>query len=252
MPCRLCVQDMLAHLAKTPELATVLNNCYGRGNRNSLVPTCPAKKRRTPQQPRILIFRKSIRFWPTIEPVAQQKTSKDRSDSWSLGVEETKLLIDRVRSAVRRCCPPYLASQAEDIAQEVLVQLVRKLGQGEGKLSFSSIYLMKAAHGVTVDEIRRRSRRQEITVSEGEMTGHRDNMLDPEREAFGRSLGREIRCCLDGIVPARRMALTLYLLGCSVPEIAHRLGCPVKSADNRVYRGMKNLRECLEARGVKP
>jgi len=169
-----------------------------------------------------------------------------------LDEEEIKFLVGRVRNAVRRSCPPYLASQAEDIAQEVLLQLLRRLRRSEENITFSSMYLLKAAHGATVDEIRRRSRRAERNASEGEMNGHAHESPDPEREAYGRSLGREIRSCLERLIDSRRVAVTLHLLGCTVSEIAERLQCPEKSADNRVYRGMKNLRECLEAKGLTP
>lgn len=161
-------------------------------------------------------------------------------------------LVGRVRRAVRRSCPPYLASQADDIAQDVLVQLTRKLERAEGKVDFSSIYLQKAAHGVTVDEIRRRCRRREQTGMEDAMLGNQSSAPDPERNALSRSLGREIRDCLEDIVPARRAAVTLHLLGCPVPEIAERLDCSEKSADNRLYRGMKNLRDCLTGKGLRP
>ena len=161
-------------------------------------------------------------------------------------------LVRRVRAAVQRSCPPYLAAQADDIAQEVLIQLLRKLRNTEGKAEFSSIYLMRAAHGATVDEIRRRSRRREQTGWEQEMIENESRGPDPERSTLGRSLGREIRRCLEDIVPSRRLAVTLHLLGCPVPEVSKRLHCSEKSADNRVYRGMQNLRDCLEAKGLKP
>jgi len=166
--------------------------------------------------------------------------------------EPMESLARRVRLAVQRSCPPYLAAQADDIAQEILIQLLRKLKNTEGKAEFSSIYLSRAAHGATVDEIRRRSRRREQTGKEEEMLANPANSPDPEQKTFARSLGREIRRCLETIVPTRRMAVTLHLLGCPVPEVSIRLGCSEKSADNRVYRGMKNLRDCLEAKGLRP
>ena len=161
-------------------------------------------------------------------------------------------LSARVRAAVKRGCPPYLGAQAEDIAQNVLIKLLRKFEGTEEKPTFSSIYLLKAAHGETVDEIRRRSRRREQTGMEDAMLERTFEVPDPERVTLARSLGTEIRRCLEGIVPSRRVAVTLHLLGCPVPEVAKRIGCPEKSADNRVYRGLKNLRDCLEAKGFKP
>jgi len=161
-------------------------------------------------------------------------------------------LVLRVRGAVRRSCPPFLASQADDIAQEVLIRLLRIIEKTEGNVEFSSMYLMKAAHGVAVDEIRRRCRRREQTGMENHMLDNPATQPDPERKTIARSLGREIRRCLEGIVPSRRVAVTLHLLGCPVPEVSRRLRCSEKSADNRVYRGMKNLRDCLTARGITP
>ncbi len=184
--------------------------------------------------------------------MTSRTTEPQPGGSSLLNPEEEELLVRRVKYAVRRSCPPYLAAQAEDIAQEVLLQLLRKLRQTEGNATFSSMYLLKAAHGITVDEIRRRSRRREQTGLEDEMQAHQHSGPDPEREAMARTLGREIRRCLDGIIASRRVAVTLHLLGCAVPEIAERLQCPLKSADNRVYRGMKDLRDCLTTKGIVP
>lgn len=169
-----------------------------------------------------------------------------------LGEAAITELSGRVRAAVRRSCPAFLAAQADDIAQDVLLRLIKKLEQGEENVTFSSIYLLKAAHGMTVDEIRRRSRRREQTGMGDAMLEQRMSAPDPERESMGRSLGYEIRQCLENIIPARRVALTLHLLGCPVSEVARRIGCPEKSADNRVYRGLKNLRDCLAAKGLQP
>ncbi len=84
------------------------------------------------------------------------------------------------------------------------------------------------------------------------MLGNESAAPDPERNAMSRSLGREIRDCLEKLVPARRAAVTLSLLGCPVREIATRLQIAEKSADNRLYRGMKNLRDCLTGKGLRP
>ena len=187
--------------------------------------------------------------------MAAMSTGPSKNGADAPGVlsgNEIDFLIRKVAAAVRRSCPPYLASQAEDIAQEVLVQLLRKLQRTEGNATFSSIYLLKAAHGVTVDAIRRRSRCREQTGLEGEMDAYPRTGPDPEREAIGRSLGRQIRRCLERVLVSRRLAVTLHLLGCSIPEIAQRLSCAVKAAENRVYRGMKDLRECLTREGLQP
>jgi len=154
---------------------------------------------------------------------------------------------------VARACPPWLSEQAEDIVQDALVQLLERIGRSEGKREFSSMYLAKAAHGVTVDEIRRRTRRREDTPrDEGAMEAERSVGPTPESQSVGRELGRGIQACLRGLVRPRRLAVTLYLEGCTVPEAARRLRWTTKKAENLVYRGLGDLRQCLATKGMRP
>jgi RNA polymerase sigma-70 factor (ECF subfamily) len=46
--------------------------------------------------------------------------------------------------------------------------------------------------------------------------------------------------------------VTLYLQGHTVPETARVLDWPAKRADNLVYRGLADLRQCLLAKGLRP
>jgi RNA polymerase sigma-70 factor (ECF subfamily) len=75
---------------------------------------------------------------------------------------------------------------------------------------------------------------------------------DPEERTAGRETGRAIRDCLGRLVSPRRTAVTLHLQGHSIPEIGRLMGWDGKKADNLVYRGMADLRECLESKGVRP
>jgi RNA polymerase sigma-70 factor (ECF subfamily) len=114
------------------------------------------------------------------------------------------------------------------------------------------MYLAKAAHGATVDEIRRRCRRKETASREDEMMEAQSEAANPERESSSREIGRGIQDCMNRLVRPRRLALMLYLQGCTVPETARRLGWDVKRADNLVYRGLRDLRQCLAEKGMKP
>jgi RNA polymerase sigma-70 factor (ECF subfamily) len=75
---------------------------------------------------------------------------------------------------------------------------------------------------------------------------------DPEREAASRGIGDAIRDCLGEMVGTRRRAVTLHLIGHTVPEIARLLDRKLKQTDNLVYRGMADLRRCLIGKGVTP
>jgi RNA polymerase sigma-70 factor (ECF subfamily) len=174
-------------------------------------------------------------------------------DGSPLTDEEWEALRGRLKAAVIRACPYWLVEQIDDIVQAVLLQLFDTLRKSEGKREFSSIYLAKAAHGATVDEIRRRARRREISeedvrVSEPAVT----DAPDPESNSALHELGRGVQDCLARMVHPRRVAVILRLHGCTVLETAQRYRWTPKKAENLVYRGLKDLRRCLAAKGLAP
>ncbi len=159
----------------------------------------------------------------------------------------------RVVAAVVRTCPARLASQMEDIVQSVLGQLVLSPRQGEGNPSFSSMYLAKAAYGATVDEFRRLARRREESLealSSADLVAA--SGVGPERDAASTEIARGIQACLAGLERPRRLAVTLYLQGCTVPEAADLLRWSAKKTENLVYRGLADLRRCLVKKGLRP
>jgi RNA polymerase sigma-70 factor, ECF subfamily len=177
-------------------------------------------------------------------------TNEDRP---SMGPDPLEILRGRVVVAVRRTCPASLAGQAEDIVQNVMVQLVASGHAGEGKRDLSPTYLAKAAYGVAVDELRRRCRRREDRVDDPRgLDGFAGSAPGPERATASAEIARGIHDCLERLVRARRLAVTLYLEGCSVPEAAGLLRFGGKKTENLVYRGLADLRECLRGKGLEP
>jgi len=128
----------------------------------------------------------------------------------------------------------------------------------EGERSLSSFYIHRAAHSALVDEIRRRKRRPEMQLEGATEGGGQSNGFepkaadDPERSASFRELGVAVRACLLCAKRERRLAVTLYLQGHSVPEAARILGWDAKRTENLVYRGLADLRQCLLRKGHKP
>lgn len=169
-----------------------------------------------------------------------------------LARESVDTLRHRVVRAVRRQCPGWLAHQADDIVQNVLAQLVKKLRQGETNPGLSAMYVEKAAYGATVDEMRRLSRRRESQADTVSLERAHSSAAGPEGLVAALEIGRGIRDCLTGLIPPRRMGVTLYLQGCTVPEIAKRRRWKFKRAHNLVYRGLADLRRCLETKGLAP
>jgi RNA polymerase sigma-70 factor (ECF subfamily) len=158
-----------------------------------------------------------------------------------------------VARVVSHVCPAWLASRSDDLVQAVLMRVVETQRKREGSFEFSTFYLRRVAHSALVDEIRRSRRRREVPLEEqSEEVAPAVAEPDPEHHSAGRQLGRSIRECLQTLVRPRRLAVVLNLQGHSVPEVGRLLRWSAKRAENLVYRGLADLRACLERRGVAP
>lgn len=152
-----------------------------------------------------------------------------------------------------RICPSWLAERREDLVQVALLKVMEIERRREGETVWTPFYLGRVAHSALVDEIRRRRRRPEEALDEGEAEATpAEETADPERGTLGRELGRGLRACLAALVEARRRACTLHLLGHGTLEVARLLGWEAKKAENAIYRGLADLRLCLENKGLAP
>ena len=161
-------------------------------------------------------------------------------------VERARAILER---AVSRHCPPWLMDHADDLVQTALLKLMDHKGDELAGLAAS--YHWRVAYSVIVDEMRRRRRRPEedLTPHEGRLAA---SGADPEGLARGRQVRAAIAACLEQMLESRRLGVTLYLQGHSVPEVAGLLGWVRKKAENSVFRGMADLRACLTRKGIEP
>jgi len=155
-----------------------------------------------------------------------------------------------LQRAVRRICPRWLADRSEDLVQMAALRVLEARPPGEGNDRVAASYLYKVAYTTLIDEIRRLRRRPESPLDEA---GPRAvGEPGPDRALAGREAGRAIEACLAGLVEPRRLAVTLYLQGHTIPQAARLLGWGVKKTENLVYRGLADLRGCLNDKGVVP
>jgi len=159
-----------------------------------------------------------------------------------------------LQRAVRRICPRWLADRSEDLVQAATLRVLEAAPAGEGKRAVPASYLYKVAYTTLIDEIRRLRRRPEAPLEDA--AGHANPVASadagPEQEYASLQLGRAIQDCLLRLVPSRRLAVTLHLQGHTIPQAAAVLGWSAKRTENLVYRGLANLRSCLESKGVAP
>jgi RNA polymerase sigma-70 factor (ECF subfamily) len=169
-------------------------------------------------------------------------------------IDYSKLREDLVR-AVARLCPGWLSNQRDDLVQTAVMRVMqivdRDAAGGESARPFTASYLYRVAHSALVDEIRRVRRRRESDLDDEDAGPAAITRQDPERIAASREIGRGIQECLSRMSRERRLAVTLYLQGHSVPETARVLDWPAKRTENMVYRGLADLRECLLTKGMR-
>lgn len=157
-----------------------------------------------------------------------------------------------IERAVARAAPPWLGNERDDLVQDSLVRLHRQL-MADPDRPVSRSYLARIAHSAVIDELRRRSRRARIEAdSRGDLDEVATGGDAPDERLRDRRAGRALRDCLRAAAPRTQHAITLYLLGHSVPEAGRLLGVGTKSAENLVYRGLAALRACLLRKGVVP
>lgn len=153
--------------------------------------------------------------------------------------------------AVRGVCPPWLREQREDIVQNALMRVVRILESDEEKRIWAHSYLWKLAFTETAAEIRRRRVRREEPM-EPEHLEREPARGDPEQAAASREIGLAIVDCLGGVIESRRRPVLLKLYGFGLTETARLLGLERKRVDNLLYRGLADLRRCLQGKGIRP
>jgi len=154
-------------------------------------------------------------------------------------------------AAVRKAAPSWLRDETDDLTQLALLRLDRALKR-EPDRRLTRAYLGRIAYTTVIDEIRKRRKEREHAAFDVESADRPAPGPDPERLAAGSGAGAAITECLEAAAPRARDALTLYLLGHSVPEISKLLDHTRKTAENIVYRGLTVLRRCVEAKGYRP
>jgi len=164
--------------------------------------------------------------------------ARTRGDNGGSDPEDAATL-ERIRQvlirAVQRHCPPPLAAHREDFVQMALIRLLERT-TGEETTARGTSYLWRVAYTVVIDKIRRFRRQQRQA---GQLSESEPGTPGPEARS-------EILDCLSSLQDRRRTAVTLHLQGFRTAEVATALGWTEKQAENLVYRGLADLRSCLE------
>jgi RNA polymerase sigma-70 factor (ECF subfamily) len=161
-----------------------------------------------------------------------------------------------LQGRVFRLCFRIIGSRAdaEEVAQDVFVQVFREIESFRGESQLSS-WILRIAVNLSKNRVVHLARRKE-SVGLQEATpvevgaAARDNTR-PDRVLESRQLGERLQACLQEIEPDFRAAVVLRdVEGFSYEDIQEVLGVPMGTVKSRVARGRAAMRQLLTNDGL--
>jgi len=172
--------------------------------------------------------------------------------------EALATIYDRYQRAVYSLCDRVTRDQgaAEEITQEVFVRLWKSAASFEPGKGRVSAWLLRIAHNLALNEVRRRSSRPVIAYEadwevESGGVADADQQRDPAMAAWLGERAVAIRAALSQLPAPQRQAIELaFFDGLTQAEIAAAVGDPLGTVKSRIRIGMQRLREVLLAAGI--
>ncbi len=136
-------------------------------------------------------------------------------------------------------------SQAEEVAQEVFLEIWRRASRFDADKGSATSWVMTMTHARSVDRVRsaQASTDRELKVAQASHEVEIDSVVDAVESAFER---KAVQKCLTTLTDLQRESITLaYYSGYTYREVAELLSTPLPTIKTRLRDGMIRLRDCL-------
>jgi len=142
------------------------------------------------------------------------------------------------------------ASEAEDVAQMVFIRVWKSAARYQPTAKFTT-WLFTITRNLVFNEMRRRKRRKETSIEEGEENFHVTIADDPSRrpdaEALEGELARKIDEAIQALPEKQRMAVILRRFeNAPYEEIGEILDLSLPAVKSLLFRARAQLRENLQ------
>ncbi|MEO8280346.1 MAG: sigma-70 family RNA polymerase sigma factor [Ideonella sp.] len=150
-------------------------------------------------------------------------------------------------------------AQAEDILQEVYVNVWRAAAGFDAAQSQPMTWLTSIARNRAIDSLRRANSQPLLNSSHGRDDEDVDVYDETADDAPGplellnqAALARQLQHCMEGLSAPQRQSLAMaYFDGLSHSEIAERMAQPLGTVKSWVRRALQALKPCLDADGTR-
>jgi RNA polymerase sigma-70 factor, ECF subfamily len=155
-------------------------------------------------------------------------------------------IVNRYRKMVARTVKGMLGDSvfAEDIGQEVFINLFHSLSEFRGEAKLST-YIQKIAVNITLNEIKRRKRFFSMFTHKANNEMHEFDIADHDTEEK-KEAAEIVNKALSAMDPKFRIIITMRMLqGYSTKETAEILDLPLGTVLSRLSRAQEQLRNIL-------
>lgn len=152
-------------------------------------------------------------------------------------------LLRRYEGLVYNTCNKILNSRndAEEVAQDVLIQVFHKIHQFEGRSKFKT-WLYTIVHNYCSNRLTRIIRKREGSEKYIDMAAIEESTM--ESKDIKNNLSEEVAEAITQLSDSERKILTLkYMSGLTIQEIANVLEIGLSAAKMRLYRAMESFKE---------
>jgi RNA polymerase sigma-70 factor (ECF subfamily) len=136
-------------------------------------------------------------------------------------------------------------AQAEEVAQEVLVEVWRTASRFDPERGSARAWVMTIAHRRAVDRVRseQAATDRETRLAHASAEVPYDDVVEAVE---GRIERQRLRHCMGGLTDLQRESVSLaYYNGYTYQQVSELLGSPLGTVKTRIRDGLARLRDCL-------